>query len=69
MSLLIIVYIDLRLFPFASRDLASEQDIDLAVRPSSHFWEFEVCDDKTEETRASPDIAAFAANCALLVGS
>jgi hypothetical protein len=62
----VILDIDDRLLPLASRHLAVEQDVDLTVRPALHLRQVEESDDEAEETSATPDVAALAAEvCAL----
>jgi hypothetical protein len=61
LHLLVVLHVDLRVFPLASRDLAFEHDVDLAVRATPHLWQEEVCHDQAEQPSASPDISALAA--------
>lgn len=57
---MVILDIDDRLLPLASRHLAVEQDVDLTVRPALHLGQVEVGDDEAEETGATPDVTALA---------
>ena len=59
--LLVVLHIDVRPLPLASRDLALEHDVDLAVRQTPHLWQEEVCHDQAEQSSATPDISALAA--------
>lgn len=66
LHLVVILDIDDRLLPLASRHLAVEQDVNLTVRPALHLRQVEVGHHEAEETGAAPDVAALSAKvCAL----
>jgi hypothetical protein len=62
----VILDIDDRLLPLASRHLAVEQDVDLTVRPALHLGQVEVGDNEAEKTGATPDVTALAAKIGAL---
>jgi len=57
--LLIIFDAELVLGPLASRNLALEQDIDLAVRATLELRQEEVCSNQANCTGPAPDITTF----------
>lgn len=58
--LLVVPNIDDRLLPLPGLHLALEQNVDLAIRPSLHLRDPPPGHGKAEESRATPDVAAFA---------
>jgi len=62
--LLVVVDVDVRLLPLASRDVAREHDVDLAVRSALHLRQAKVCDDQADEGGGTPYEAALAAEVA-----
>lgn len=64
--LLIIININLSLFPLASGNLALEHDVNLAVRSTLHLGKEEVCSDETGETGTAPDVTTLATDCGRL---
>jgi hypothetical protein len=64
--LLVVLDIDDSRLPLASRDMALEQDVDLAVRAALHLRQEEVCHNETEETGSSPDVTALSTEVGLL---
>lgn len=64
--LLVVLHIDLGLLPLASRYLAVEHDVDLAVGAALHLRQPEVCADQAEQTSATPDVTALAAEVSAL---
>lgn len=64
--LLVVVHIDNRLPPLASRNLALEHDVNLTVGSILHLRQVEVCCHQANKTGASPDVAAFAAHVSIL---
>jgi hypothetical protein len=64
--LLVVLDVDHSLLPLASRDVALEQDVDLAVGSVLHLRHKEVCHDETEETSSSPDVSALSAKVGFL---
>ena len=58
--------IDLGLGPLAGRNLAPEQNVDLAVGAALHLRQEEVCQGKAEETSTGPNVAALATKIGLL---
>lgn len=58
--------IDMSLLPLAGRDLALEQDVDLAVGPVLHLGQVEECREEADEAGGAPDVAALAAQVGLL---
>jgi hypothetical protein len=66
LHLVVVLDIDDRLLPLASRHLTVEQDVDLTVRPALHLGQVEKGHNEAEETGATPHVAALAAKvCAL----
>jgi len=64
--LVVILDVDDSLLPLASRHPTVEQDVNLTVRPALHLRQEEEGHDETEETGATPHVAALAAKvCAL----
>jgi len=61
--LLVVFDIDFRLLPFASRDVALEHDVNLAIGSTLHLRQAKVRDDQTKQSRTAPDVAALASNC------
>jgi hypothetical protein len=64
--LLIVVDIDDRLLPFASRDTTLEQNVDLTEGPVLHLWNPDPSHDGADKGGASPDVAALAAQVPLI---
>jgi hypothetical protein len=63
-DLLVVVDVDDRLLPLASRDLPSEHDVDLAVTAVLHLRKLEVGDDQTSQTGGAPDVTTFSTKIA-----
>lgn len=59
--LLVVVDVDNRILPLASRDMTVEHDVDLAEGPTLHLRQEQVCYDEAEEASSGPDVAALAA--------
>lgn len=66
LHLVVVLDIDDRLLPLASRHLAVEQDVDLTVRSALHLGQVEEGHDEAEETSATPNVAALAAKVCTL---
>lgn len=64
--LLVVVDVDDRLLPLAGRDMALEQDVDLAVGAALHLWQTPPGNDKTDECRGAPDVPTLAANYSIV---
>lgn len=64
--LLVIVDVDDRLLPLASRNLALEHDVDLAVGSALHLRQVEVGGNQANESSASPDVTALASHVSIL---
>jgi plasmid stability protein len=60
--------IDLGLGPLAGRNLALEQNVDLAVRAALHLRQVEVCQGEAEETSTGPNVTALATKVGRLLG-
>jgi hypothetical protein len=58
-DLLVVVDVDDRLLPLASRDLPSEHDVDLAVRAICHLRKLEVGNNQTSQAGGAPDVTTF----------
>jgi hypothetical protein len=65
---LVVLGVDDGTLPLASRHVAVEQDVDLAVGAALHLWDVVVGQDQAKECRACPNIAAFAAEVSALCG-
>jgi hypothetical protein len=63
---LVVLGVDDGTLPLASRHVAVEQDVDLAVGAALHLWDVEVGQGQAEECRACPNIAAFSAEVSTL---
>ena len=64
--LLIVVDIDDRLLPFASRDTTRKQNVDLTEGPVLHLWNPDPSHDGADKGGASPDVAALATQVPLI---
>jgi len=58
--------VDLGLGPLAGRNLALEQNVDLAVRAALHLGQVQVCQGEAEETGTGPNVTALATKVGLL---
>lgn len=58
--------IDLGLGPLAGRNLALEQNVDLAIGAALHLRQIEECQGEAEETGTSPNVTALATKVGLL---
>jgi hypothetical protein len=64
--LLVVLGVDDGILPLASRHMAIEEDVDLAVGSALHLWDVEVGKSETEECRACPNITTFSAEVSAL---
>ena len=64
--LLVVVDVDNRLAPLASRNLALEHDIDLTVGPTLHLRDVEVRHDEAHKASGTPDVTTLAAKVTTL---
>ena len=62
LRLLVVVDIDDRLLPLASRNAATEHDVDFTVRAVLHLRQAPPGDGETDEGRGTPDVTALAAD-------
>ena len=62
----VVADVDNSLLPLAGRNLALEQNVDLAVRSALHLRKEEESHDEAEETSTSPDVTALSAKVCLL---
>lgn len=65
-SLLIIVHVNFRLLPLASRDATVEHDVNLTVRATLHLRQVEECRDQADQSSSAPDVTALATKISTL---
>lgn len=61
--------IDLDLLPLAGLDLATEEDIDLAIGTVLHLWEPLPSHEGTDKRSAGPDVSTLASEVSTLLDS
>lgn len=66
LHLLVVLHIDNRFLPLASRDFALEQDVNLAVGSTLHLRQVEVCRDQAKKTGGTPNVATLSAKVSTL---
>lgn len=64
--LLVVIDINVRLFPLASWDAALEHNVNLAVGSTLHLRQAKVSYDQTKQSRTAPDVATLPSNCTML---
>lgn len=64
--LFIVIDVDFRLLPFASRDTTLEQNVNLTEGPVLHLWNPDPSHGGTDKGCGSPDVAALATQVPLI---